>query len=78
MRNYSSKHAFEGHDTHSEIVDLYVVVLPAHDLGGYKKISYKDLTHVARGPGSVLRVLRSPLPRDSEICDAQVTVLVEN
>ena len=44
------------------------MVLPAHDFG----------SHITRCPRSLLRVFWAPLPRDSEVCNSQVAVLLED
>lgn len=44
------------------------MVLPAHDLG----------SHITRRARSLLRVVWTPLPRDSKVCNPQIAVLLED
>lgn len=63
-----AEHALVGNDAHGEVVDRDAVVLTAHDLG----------SHVAWSSRCVLRVLRVPESRDTQVSDAQVAILVED
>jgi hypothetical protein len=62
---YPSEHALIGHDTSSEIINSYSMILPAHDLRG----------HVPGCTRGVLIILWTPLSRDTKISDAQITFI---
>lgn len=63
-----SIHAFVGHNSHGKIVHGVRMILPAHHLR----------RHVARRSGRVLSVLFSPVSGDSEICDSEVALVVDD
>jgi len=63
-----AEHALVSHYSHSKIVHGERMVLPAHDLGG----------HVPWRSRCVLRVLFSPISRDSEIRDPEVSLVVDD
>lgn len=62
----SSKHAFESHDSDSEIVDTGGVVYSAHNLW----------CHVTWSSGRVLSILRSPDSGNTEISNSEVSFFI--
>jgi len=63
----SSNHELISDDSKCEVVNCYVVILPAHDLG----------CHIARSTRGVVGVVRSPHSRDAKVCYADVAIVIE-
>ena len=63
LNTYPSEHALISHDASGEIINGDAMILPAHDLW----------SHVPGGTRSVLIIFRTPLSRNTEISDAQIT-----
>lgn len=70
---YSSKHAFKGHDSYSEIVHWDSMILPAHDLRCYKTIKSHCLTHVSRCTRGILSIIRSPNSGNTKVSNSNIT-----
>lgn len=61
-------HALVGNDTHSEVINQIIVVLPLHHFW----------SHIAGGPRSVLCVFRPKDARNAEVCYSEVALAIQN
>ena len=72
-----AEHALVPNDPHSKVVYCHPMVLPAHNLRGYKMIRIekkgRDVTHVARSSRGVFGIVRVPHPCNSQICDPHIS-----
>ena len=62
-----SLHTFEGNNAHSKVVGHNRVWFAQHDFWG----------HVARCPTRIKRVVRGHLPRNAEVSQSQVALIVK-